>query len=265
VEFLSLPYNKKKGNTMSFKYTTIAAVLAAVPSVSFAAGDTELGIGAQFRSTAYRNYDDVTRVVPIFKFDTTWFYGDGGELGFKAFDKGPHRIGVFLSMTEEEWVTDDNNHTPFKRFEDKDRGINLGASYRFKASWGVVRAQYFADISDESDGTGATLSYAYPWVINPKLAIVPSVKLKYMDDDYANYYYGISQRDAATTGGLYSPYDTGSATNIEVGISAAYQLADQWKLFAGVNYTALDSDIEDSPLLEDDNETTALIGAAYTF
>ncbi|TAA41018.1 MipA/OmpV family protein [Corallincola spongiicola] len=249
---------------MNMKHLLVLALASSLPATAMAAGDTEIGVGVQVPSSAYRNYDDSARAIPIIKFDTEWFYADGGEVGFKALDKGPHRIGIYLTMGEEEWDGSDNDQAEFDGFEDKDRAFHLGASYRFKAKWGVVRAQYFTDISDEHDGNGAALSYAYPWKVSDKIVLIPSVRIKYMDEDYANYYYGISNRDAATSAAV-SAYDTGSATNISVGLMAGYHLAEHWNLYAGVTYTSLDDDLEESPLLDDDNETSGMLGVAYKF
>lgn len=248
---------------MAIKYTIIAALVASLPVVAQAKVNTEIGAGVMFKSTAYRNYDDSAQAIPLITFDTTWFYGDAGEFGFKAVDLGEHRVGVFLAMGEEEWDGGDNDHAPFNSFEDKDRAFNLGVSYRYKAGWGVVKVQAFTDISDEYDGHGGALSYAYPLNVSDKFSVVPSVKIKFMDSDYANYYYGISSKDAATAG--IEAYDTGSANKIQFGVMTGYQVAQHWKLYAGVNYTSLDSDLEDSPLLDDDNETSGILGVAYQF
>ncbi|WP_354624612.1 MipA/OmpV family protein [Psychromonas sp. MME2] len=248
---------------MKMKYTVIAALVASLPMVAQAESNLEIGAGAAFKNTAYRNYDDNAQVMPLISFDYEWFYAQAGEFGFKPYDDGTNRIGTFISMGQEEWQRSDNNNDSFKGFENKDRAINIGVSYRHKATWGVISASIYTDVNDTYGGKGGTLGYAYPWVINQKFAVVPSVKVKFMDSDYANYYYGISNKDAQKTG--INSYDTGSATNIEVGVMSSYLIADHWKLYAGVNYTKLDSDIKDSPLLSDDKETVAIIGAAYKF
>lgn len=249
---------------MNMKHTIIAALVASLPIAAQANTPVEIGAGVAMKSTAYRNYDDSAQPIPLITFDTEWFYADAGEFGFKPYDDGTNRIGTFLSVGGETWQTDDNDHKDFKEFKDKDRAINLGVSYRHKASWGVVKAKVFTDISDEYDGNGGSIGYAYPWVINQKFVVIPGVKVNFMDSDYANYYYGISSRDANTNANV-SKYDTGSATNVEFGVMTAYQISQHWKLIAGVNYLSLDDDIKDSPLLTEDNETTAILGAAYKF
>lgn len=249
---------------MNIKNIVVAAVVASLPLVVQAKVATEIGAGVMLKNSAYGDYDDSAQAIPLITFDTTWFYADGGEFGFKPLDTGVHRIGTFLSVGEEMWDGSDNDNAAFDGFKDKDRAINLGISYRYKADWGVIRAQAFTDISSEYEGYGGNLGYAYPWKVTQSFTVIPSVKIKFMDSDYANYYYGISARDAATNAGV-SAYDTGSATNIQLGIMTAYQVSQNWKLYAGVNYLALDSDIEDSPLLDDDNETSGILGAAYVF
>ncbi|GAA5218654.1 MipA/OmpV family protein [Corallincola platygyrae] len=247
---------------MQTKTLIVAGLLAAASSPVIAKDSLEVGLGAQFRSTAYAGYDDSARAIPLLSFDTTWFYADGAEIGVKALDKGPHRIGIFVTISEEEWDAGDSDD--FKAFDDKDRAFHVGASYRYKAKWGVVKAKYFTDVSDEHEGNGGAISYAYPWKVSNKFMVIPSIKYKYLDEDYANYYYGISARDAATTAGVEA-YDTGSASKITLGVMTRYAFTKQWAMYAGANYTMLDSDLEDSPLLDDDKETSFILGAAYKF
>lgn len=250
---------------MNMKYTVIAAFIASLPLAAQANTPVEIGAGVALKSTAYRNYDDSAQPIPLITFDTEWFYADAGEFGFKPYDDGANRIGTFLNVGSEQWDSSDNDHDAFNNFKDKDRAINLGVSYRHKASWGVVKAKVFTDISDEYDGNGGSIGYQYPWVINQKFVVIPGVQVNFMDSDYANYYYGISNKDANRAGNPDLAYDTGSATNFEISVMSAYKISQHWKVVGGVKYLALDDDIKDSPLVSDDAETTAILGAAYVF
>lgn len=260
---------------MTKKLPLVAALAAAltIPATGFAAdtfeeavkeANLELGLGVVFKDTAYRDYDDTTNVIPIVSFSTKWFYADAGEFGFKPWENESNRIGIFLTLSEEEWDSSDNDEDDFDDFKDKDKAAHLGVSYRYMAKWGMIKAQYFADISDEHDGTGGSLMYAYPWKLNEQLTLIPSVKFKYMDEDYANYYYGIDSRDAATRFNV-DAYDTGSANKYSAGLAAGYQVTEHWKMLAAFAYTALDDDLKDSRLTEDDYETSFMIGTAYKF
>ncbi len=222
----------------------------------------EVGVMADIRQTDYRGYDDSTRPLPILTFNTRWFYADGTEVGFKALDSGPHRIGAFLSVSTEQWDASDSDD--FKSFEDKDMAIHAGISYRYRAHWGIVKIRGFTDASNEHDGNGASIDYVYPWHATDRVTLIPTLRYKYQDDDYANYYYGVSNRDAATSP-LVGPYDTGSASKWTLGVMGKFMLAEQWFLYAGGFYTMLDSDLEDSPIMDGDTESRINLGVSYRF
>ena len=70
-------------------------------------------------------------------------------------------------------------------------------------------------------------------------------------------------REAAPFCPAYSADDD---INYRFGALAIFQpQTSPWIFMAGVRYDLLGDEIDDSPIVEEDDELTALIGVAYTF
>ncbi|GAA5218655.1 MipA/OmpV family protein [Corallincola platygyrae] len=245
------------------KYSLALASLL-LPSIAMAQDGETLSVGAGFvlQNSAYADYDDDNRFVPIIKFENEHFFADKGGLGYKLFDNKQHRIGVIVGVGKDEW--DSGNTSRFRELDNRHRSIDAGLSYQFQdRQYGQFSASVMTDISDDHNGVTVDLGYGYPFPINEDLMLIPNISLTYMDSDYANYYYGISDKEAARTS--FDAYDTGSAMKYGVGIAANYKINDEWSLTGGASYTMLDSDIEDSPLIDDDKETSVFVGVSYKF
>ena len=91
--------------------------------------------------------------------------------------------------------------------------------------------------------------------------LIPSVGVELNSSDVSNYYYGVATGESTT----YAPYELGSTVNYNAGLFLMYYINKNWNVNAMVNYQQLDSDIEDSPIIDTDNTTTVMMSVNYRF
>jgi len=145
---------------------------------------------------------------------------------------------------------------------DRDPSFGVGGHAVWKPENLGLKLAVVSDIADNSEGTQVRGEIFYThrtgdWLFRPSASIV------WQDDDYNDYYYGVRSREAAPFRPAYSA-DEGS--NFRWGAVAIYQQQTSPLMFiAGFRYDLLSDEIDDSPIVEDDDELTALIGIAYTF
>ena len=120
------------------------------------------------------------------------------------------------------------------------------------------------DMADNSDGTQVRgeVFYAHrtgDWMFKPYAGIV------WQDEDYNDYYFGVRTREAIPAI-RRTAYSADSDFNYRFGAVAVYQRkTSPWMYIGGLRYDLLGDEIDDSPIVDDDNELTALLGVAYTF
>jgi len=137
-------------------------------------------------------------------------------------------------------------------------GLNVAWEYqRFQAEAG-----YLTDISSTSDGDSAFVNLRYALVRSPKWQLMGQVGFEYLDDDTADYYFGVQPSEAAPGRPAYSPSD---AWNTSAGLVATYIINESWLVMGGAVYTKLGDELKDSPIVEDDSYTTLFGGVAWRF
>ncbi|TAA48351.1 MipA/OmpV family protein [Corallincola spongiicola] len=256
VNFAAIAITAVVGTTPAF--AGIETISDGIPAAN---SSLKVGVGVANSSNAYRGYDDRQSAIPLIQYDSENFYMDGLEIGYKAWEEQNHRVSLFLGAGGEEFDASKSNH--LKSFDDRDMSIMAGTRYRYMDSWGILDAKIAFDVSDKSDGTVASIGYGYPIQVSDRLTIMPRGFAKWMNNDYANYYYGVSDNEAQSIGA--SAYAPGSSYKYGVELAGAYRINNAWELSAGARLQMLDSNIKDSPMISGDNETVIFTGVSYKF
>ena len=226
-----------------------------------ATGTLSLGAGYALQESAYADYDDDGQWLPLVRFESEHFFVDRGRAGFKLLDARPHRIGLVVGIGRNAWDPDDTG--AFRAFDERHRSVDAGIEYRYRhPDGGQFTAGWMGDLSGKHEGYRLDLGYGHRFQATERFALVPGVTLTYLDSRYADYYYGVSSREAARVAGVPA-YSTGAALNYGIGLNATYRLGANWSVSGGASVTWLDGDLEASPLVDDGTEGTLFFGLSY--
>jgi len=185
--------------------------------------------------------------------DTFYFNIDrGGWWFWKPNDN--LRVGAVAQIRMQAWDKDNGHINDVKPlpsgFDDPDTGVEPGVNVRYKMDKFVAQAQ----VTSGEDINGL-LELKYNLMQSDKFVVTAALDVEYLGEDEVNYqWYG-------DKGSL----DNDSATNLSLGLSAVQTLTPSWKLLYGVKTTALDDEIDDSPIGQDDTYTVISFGAAWSF
>lgn len=156
-------------------------------------------------------------------------------------------------------------------------GLGAGASEQLRGlderSWAIeagpllgwrrwpVHLQFrsYLELPNLHSGTTSELEASLP-VDFERGFFVPSLRLRRMSSDYAEYYFGVSPGEATPTRPEYSP---GSSLDWRAGFSLGYELTPQWLLKASASVTWYDDVVVNSPIVDKNHTWSATIGAAY--
>jgi outer membrane protein len=93
----------------------------------------------------------------------------------------------------------------------------------------------------------------------------PSAGFVWQSEDYNDYYYGVKNSEALNAIGRRA-YSADDDINYRLGAVAVYQQkTSPWMFAGGLRYDMLGDEIDDSPIVSEDDEMTAFIGFAYQF
>jgi len=96
-----------------------------------------------------------------------------------------------------------------------------------------------------------------------KLTVYPSIGFEYHDDDYNEYYYGVSDEESAKTG--VATYKSNSSLNPYINVSANYDFNERWAGFFNQSLSYLPNEQYDSPMVDSRTDATTTLGLLYKF
>lgn len=225
-----------------------------------APGGAGLGVGLRMGRSPYKGAGTRNDLVPLYLYEGKYVYLHAYRIGLKLESSEKHRFDVFLSHRFEGF--------PYDRVPDslagmavRQSGLDFGASYEYRDSWGALYAEALHDAVDASKGSELRLGYRYEWK-SGRFAFRPQLQVSWRDAKLNNYYYGVQPGEATATRPAYEP---GSGINLQLGLYGAYALSERWRLLAGFSATRWPRGVRASPIVGDYTERAVMLGLMYDF
>ena len=253
---------------------TLLAAAAANAAEQDSAGPSEessyswgLGIAGFSQQQSYAGIDRNNIAIPLIRFENRWVelmvpfldiklpaieWGEDQELKFTlrtqlfGFDGYKAKDAPILSGMAE-----------------RKAGIFSGPSFKWSNPIANVYGEAMFDTSGNSEGQRFTIGVERQFPIGERFMLTPSIAATMADKKYADYYYGVRSAEARAGRPAYSIAD--STVSTEFTLRADYFLDERQAVFLQGGYTALDSQIKDSPLTDRSGETMVLFGYLYRF
>jgi outer membrane protein len=219
----------------------------------------------------YRGSDDYTfGIAPIFRYT---FQGQeryiqllANELTINLLNDKMFRFGPLLNYHFGR--TDDVDDELVSRMVEIDDTVEAGAfadivwaDAQERRKRFILGAKLYQDVGDESDGLRANISARYWQPVAKPLDLGIAAGAIYQDDDYADHYFGVNSDNAGTSGLPFFTAD-GGVNEYYMVVSGIFYLNKNWLLSAGVRGSVIACDPADSPLVDQQGDSTQWIGGA---
>lgn len=249
-------------------------VTTLILSVVFAAGawatETELvaetdkpevfvGAGAVISSKPYDGVDSRTYPVPLFGYEGKRLYLRGITGGYRLLKVKGWSIGPTVRPRFEGYEASDSS--ALSGMKNRNATVDAGVDMSWRTSWGLLSAVFVTDILGAHDGHELELSYTalFPYA---GFDVIPGVALRWRSSNLTDYYYGVKASEARAGRPAYGPDD---ALTPLVRVAVRRKLSDRWGLLLAGQYESLDSEIRDSPIVDENHILSALFGFTYSF
>ncbi|MCD1280237.1 MipA/OmpV family protein [Psychrobacter sp. CCUG 69069] len=264
----ALPHLSTRNLLGAFTATALcsmASMSSAAPFKNLPADqDAVLSVGVNVMAvkSAYDLEDSTeVRVLPGAFYDNNKFYVRGAQAGAYLINDGANQLSAYAKLAGSEFEPDDANGA-LQGLDKRKSSVEAGLSYQRRTAIGGFRAQFGADVLDNSGGNTGRLTYLSRYS-KDKLTVYPSFGFEYHDADYNEYYYGVSDQESAETG--VAAYKSNSSLNPYINISANYDFNDKWAGFANQSLSYLSNEQYDSPMVDSRTEATTTLGLLYKF
>lgn len=225
-----------------------------------------LGIGGISKQQAYTGIDRDNMGIPLIYFENRWvqLFGPWLDIKLPSLEfKNDQELS--FGIRTQFFGTDgyEADDAPILAgMEERKESLLVGAYAKWSNPFADFSAEYLQDVSGESEGSRIKVGVEKSWQVGQHWRFTPSATATYYDDKYIDYYYGVRANEARVGRPVY----VGDATmNFDVGLRTDYMFDQHQAVFVMLEYTALGSEIDDSPLTDRSNETMVLLGYLYRF
>lgn len=222
-----------------------------------------VGLNASYNQLGY-DKDSTVTVLPQAFYDNNRVYLEGSEAGVYAYKDAANEWRVSLAYDGRSFDPDDANNDALRKLDQRKWSALAGTSYMRITPYGGLKAQVETDILGRSKGTRIKLSHLSRFrLLDERLTVYPEIGLLWGSEDYNQYYYGVSQKEAARSG--LPAYDADSSVRPFANISASYRINARWRVFISEGLERMSDAQKDSPLVDGSWDSRTRIGFNYQF
>ncbi|MEM1190062.1 MAG: MipA/OmpV family protein [Pseudomonadota bacterium] len=239
----------------------VSGVLAAAVNAQERTGSIRwgLGVGGIIEDDGYLGLGSETNLLPVLHIETERFQLLGYQLQWNLAEFEHSEFSFVGGYRFDGFEADDADE--LEGMEDRDGTVDIGFSYEVETRFGDFEVSAVRDALSKHKGFEVSLEYGLTIPVW-RGSLRPYVAYSYMSEDLANYYFGVEPDEA---GAHRFAYEVGSASKTTFGVDSLWRLGDRHSLKFELSYTAFDSAIADSPIMERDDNPQLLFGYWYAF
>lgn len=243
-------------------FTGLALFLAVLLLPSAAMAETTIGGGIGITTSPYKSMKMAWDPVPMLAYEGDSFYLRGLTGGYKFFATDVIELSAFVRYDSLHFNASDSGDTALKRLDDRRASASGGVEARLMTQVGTFAANVAVDMLRRSKGLTAEARYSNTWNFGP-MGIVPSVGVRLFNDQYGDYYYGVSRKESWRSG--LTAYEAGGGAEPYAGVMMTYGFTEQFRLLAGTRLTLLSPHAQHSPMVNKTATVNLTFGLTYSF
>ena len=238
--------------------------IAEIPFFNSPPGTAALGGGLRIGKSLYRAVDNEdTRqldLVPMYLYNGKWLFarGTAGGLHFVNRENFQFNLLARYRFTK----LDPDRNAFYEGMEERKQTLEGGLELRFRGAWGNFHVNYLSDTLNRHQGQSADAVYRFDFD-RGRFTLSPFLGWSWTSDKLTNYYYGVRESEArAPDRPAYTP---GEAQWANFGLNTTYWVSDQVQFFFNLGFGGPDSVVRNSPLVEEDTQSSVYVGGTYIF
>ena len=216
--------------------------------------------GTRFARSAYEGGEREEDFLPTPLYESKHLSLQATRAALKL-DLGAWDTEVFVQRRHEGFALD-RVPTSMTGMAQRERSADLGLYLNFRLGEGSLWSQVTRDINGASHGSELRAGYRYERWWQGRLRVRPYIVAALRDSRLNDYYYGVRPEEATPERAAYEP---GAGLDVELGVQAAYRMAQRWQLVAGLALERPSAGVQDSPITVDGMRPSATLGVLYSF
>lgn len=229
-----------------------------------------VGVMGVSGTSPYQGVGSQSTLAPTFEVKSGDFFMRTGEVRYSVFSMGydlikgeTSTLSLIVNPLGGYRVKRSDLESGYKNIEDREYQFEAGLKYGYSTGWNNIHLGVYALGGEHGNQVGANI--LRPFRVTDKLTVIPRAYVTYFDEDYVDYYFGVTKKEAADNSKISRSYKGKAGATSGLDIAVSYNLSETWNIvgFAGVEN--LSSDMTDSPLVERDYIYRTGLGVTYKF
>lgn len=223
----------------------------------------QLGPGLLIVDKPQKGGDTTILPIPAFYYQQGRFMLFGTQARWVFYHEDGFTVSAIGKLRHEGYRSSESRH--LRGMSNRHMTLEAGLSLSQDFDWGRLTAEWTSDVLNEHKGHEIRLvadrRFADIFGIET-LSFTPSVGVNWRSKQLNDYYYGVERKEAAAG---RAAYNVGSTSGLLTSVQLDYALSDRWAVFGSVSVEWLDSDITDSPIVDQHFRMSLRAGATYKF
>nr|WP_272501708.1 MipA/OmpV family protein [Silvania confinis] len=240
----------------------LGVLVAASVGTVHAENNWSVGAGVGVINSPYKQYDRDVYPVPVITYegDDFWFRGLGG--GYYLWNDQTDKLSIMAYYSPLHFKPGDSDNSQLRQLDKRKSTMMAGLSYVHNTEYGFLRTALAGDTLDNSNGFIWDLAWLYRYT-HGGLTLTPGIGVEYTSENYNDYYYGVSQREANRSG--LNSYNADDGWNPYLELTASYKFATDWNVYGTGRYSHLSDEVKDSPMVDKSWAGLLSVGVTYSF
>ncbi len=238
--------------------------VAEIPFFNAPDGTAALGGGIRLGQSPYLASDNEDQrqfdLIPLYLYEGKYVFFRGTAGGVHFINSDNWEVNLYGRYRFQK--LDPSRNEFYAGVEERKQTLDAGFQVASIRPWGDVKLSWIADTLDRHNGQEVELSYRYHFDTGP-WSISPFISISWQDADLTNYYFGVSPSEARLPD--RPAYLPGESQWLNFGLNTAWQMTDRITLFGNFGFGGTDSEVVNSPLIEESGFSSVFVGGTYTF
>ena len=225
-----------------------------------------VGVAAIFSPNPYKDTSDTILPIPYLSYQGDRFSFYGPFMSYRFYKTRQLQSAVQVSLYPETFDSEDSSDTALQKLNNRHYIVLAGVNQKFLSPYGTLSLSASVDITGLSNGFMLSASIDkmfFNYFKNHVFIITPQFGVSYSNHLLVDYYYGISNQEAANSG--LSAYNPKGAWSLFAGTSIIYQFQKHWQASVMLRVNKLSSEITNSPMISKEYMTTGIVSLGYRF
>lgn len=220
--------------------------------------DNKFGLGVFNKNSKYIGGKD--KIYPFFNIDYKNIYVQGGEIGY-SFEYKKGKLKPFIKKDSTEGFEQGELNGENATLHERKSPVLLGLKYDKDFGKANLECSIYRDFS--SEGNSARVDFSYTKELLMFLYFLPKISIVYSDENYTDYFYGISNEESAFIGHKYK--DLNDSIRGEMQLGMAMFFSKQLGLYFSYNLEHLDKNSYNESLIKKSNNESFTLMSFYRF